>query len=227
MGFSRQEYWSRLPVSSSRGIFLTQGLNPRLMFPALAGRFSTISATWEAPQRRGRRHNFFLFKTRQWVFMFLWKKKSMSENASQTLTFNVRISPKKIRDKKVILMDPPYWVVSMELSAITMRKWTELPPSKRSPGGSEGKASACNAGEMLDLDAKGLAFLEGWTQLQRRMLWDRKNGKNNLVITDIYDHFHFPQSAWHAAVHGAAKSRTTLRNWTELSLRWLANVVLS
>ena len=49
----------------------------------------------------------------------------------------------------------------MELSAITMRKWTELPPSKRSPAGSEGKASACNTGEMLDLDAQELAFLEG------------------------------------------------------------------
>ena len=29
-------------------IFLTQGSNPRLMSPALAGRFFTTSATWEA-----------------------------------------------------------------------------------------------------------------------------------------------------------------------------------
>ena len=31
-----------------QGIFLTQGLNPRLMSPALAGEFFTTSATWEA-----------------------------------------------------------------------------------------------------------------------------------------------------------------------------------
>ena len=30
------------------GIFLTQGSNPRLLSPALAGRFFTTSATWEA-----------------------------------------------------------------------------------------------------------------------------------------------------------------------------------
>ena len=48
-----------------QGIFLTQGLNPRLMSPALAGRFFTTSAIWEAPQRCGCKHNFFLFKTRQ------------------------------------------------------------------------------------------------------------------------------------------------------------------
>ena len=47
MGFSRQEYWSRLP-------FLTPGdlLNPgtelmSLLSPALAGRFFTNCATWE------------------------------------------------------------------------------------------------------------------------------------------------------------------------------------
>ena len=52
MGFSRQEYWSGLPFSSSGdlpdpGIDLTS-----LMSPALAGRFFTTSTTWEAPQRR-------------------------------------------------------------------------------------------------------------------------------------------------------------------------------
>jgi len=42
-----------------QGIFLTQGLNPRLTSPALAGRFFTTSAAWKAPQRRGCKHNFF------------------------------------------------------------------------------------------------------------------------------------------------------------------------
>ena len=40
-GFSRQESW--IP-----GIFLTQGSNPSLVSHALAGRFFTTSATWEA-----------------------------------------------------------------------------------------------------------------------------------------------------------------------------------
>ena len=31
VGFPRQEYWSGLPVSFSRGIFLIQGLNPLLL----------------------------------------------------------------------------------------------------------------------------------------------------------------------------------------------------
>ena len=31
VGFPRQEYWSRLAIPYSRGILLTQGLNPNLM----------------------------------------------------------------------------------------------------------------------------------------------------------------------------------------------------
>ena len=47
MGFSRPEYWSGL-LYPSPGIFPTQRLNLCLMSPALAGRFFTTSATWEA-----------------------------------------------------------------------------------------------------------------------------------------------------------------------------------
>ena len=39
--------WVAMP--SFRGIFLTRGSNCRLMSPALAGRFLTTRATWEAP----------------------------------------------------------------------------------------------------------------------------------------------------------------------------------
>ena len=46
MGLSRQEYWSGLPFSPPGD--LTQRLNPRLMSPALAGRFFTTRASWEA-----------------------------------------------------------------------------------------------------------------------------------------------------------------------------------
>ena len=44
MGFSRQDYWSGLP--SPPGDVPNPGREP--MSPALAGRFFTTSATWEA-----------------------------------------------------------------------------------------------------------------------------------------------------------------------------------
>ena len=48
MGFSRQEYWCGVP-SPSPGNLPDSGIEPRsLMRPALAGRFFTTSATWEA-----------------------------------------------------------------------------------------------------------------------------------------------------------------------------------
>ena len=48
MGFSRQEYWSGLSCPPP-GELPNQGTEPAcLMSPALAGRFFTTSATWEA-----------------------------------------------------------------------------------------------------------------------------------------------------------------------------------
>ena len=48
MGFSRQEYWSGLPVLPP-GDLPDSGTEPEsLMSPALAGRFFTTNATWEA-----------------------------------------------------------------------------------------------------------------------------------------------------------------------------------
>ena len=48
MGFSRQEYWRRLPLPSL-GDLPNPGIEPMsLTSPALAGRFFTISTTWEA-----------------------------------------------------------------------------------------------------------------------------------------------------------------------------------
>ena len=47
MGFPRQEYWSGLPCSPS-GELPDPGIEPMsLMSPVLAGRFFTISTTWE------------------------------------------------------------------------------------------------------------------------------------------------------------------------------------
>ena len=48
MGFSRQEYWSGLPCPPP-GDLLHPGMEPKsLTSPALAGRFFTTGATWEA-----------------------------------------------------------------------------------------------------------------------------------------------------------------------------------
>ena len=48
MGFSREEYWSGLPCPPP-GNLPDSGIEPlSLMSPALAGRFFTTSATWEA-----------------------------------------------------------------------------------------------------------------------------------------------------------------------------------
>ena len=48
MGFSRQEYWSGLQWPSP-GDLPNPGIEPMfLMSPALAGRFFTTSATWDA-----------------------------------------------------------------------------------------------------------------------------------------------------------------------------------
>ena len=49
MGFSKQKYWSGLPFPPPRDL-PNPGIKPTsLASPALAGRFFTTSATWEAP----------------------------------------------------------------------------------------------------------------------------------------------------------------------------------
>ena len=49
VGFCRQEYWNGLPCPSPRDL-PNPGIKPTsLMFPALAGRFFTTSATWKTP----------------------------------------------------------------------------------------------------------------------------------------------------------------------------------
>ena len=51
MGFSRQACWSGLPCPPP-GDLSNPGTEPTsLMFAALAGRFFTISTTWEAPEQ--------------------------------------------------------------------------------------------------------------------------------------------------------------------------------
>ena len=50
MGFPRQKYWRGLPFPTP-GDLRDPGIEPTsLMSPALAGRFFTTHATWEAPR---------------------------------------------------------------------------------------------------------------------------------------------------------------------------------
>ena len=52
MGFSRQECWSGL-LCPLPGDLLNPGIKPTsLTFPALAGRFFTTNASWEAPANK-------------------------------------------------------------------------------------------------------------------------------------------------------------------------------
>ena len=63
MGFSRQQYWSGLSCPPP-GNLPDPGIEPRsLMSPALAGRFFTTSATWEAPEYQRLNHLMSLFKS--------------------------------------------------------------------------------------------------------------------------------------------------------------------
>ena len=65
MGFSRQQYWSGLPYPPPGDLPDPRLISTSLTSPALAGRFFTTSATWEAalaaqfikekPQKMGRR----------------------------------------------------------------------------------------------------------------------------------------------------------------------------
>ena len=49
MGFARQEYWSRLPSPPPGDLPDPGTKHTSLASPALAGRFFTTTATWEAP----------------------------------------------------------------------------------------------------------------------------------------------------------------------------------
>ena len=48
MGFSRQEYWSGLPFPTAGDLPNPEVEPASIMSPALAGRFFTTGATWEA-----------------------------------------------------------------------------------------------------------------------------------------------------------------------------------
>ena len=62
MGFSRQEYWSRLPFSPP-GDLPDPGIEPEsLMSPTLVGRFFTTSTIWEALVKKDNKKIKYVFK---------------------------------------------------------------------------------------------------------------------------------------------------------------------
>ena len=63
MGFSRQEYWSRLPFLSPGAFSEPEIKLTSLASPALASRFFTTSTTWEAPCEAVRTHKILNIKT--------------------------------------------------------------------------------------------------------------------------------------------------------------------
>ena len=91
MGFSRQEYWSRLPCTPP-GYLPTQGLNPCLMSPALAGRFFTTNATWKVVlftySEAFKISPFFLQKFDHFTFLLPSSEKAMPSHSS-TLAWKI------------------------------------------------------------------------------------------------------------------------------------------
>ena len=113
------------------------------------------------------------------------------------------------------------------------------------PGGSPGKESACNAGDLGSIPGLGIAPREGHGNLLQYSCLENPIGGGATVprvtnsqtplkqlCMDVYTHKHIgalqvaqlvkndevrDREAWHAAVHGLAKSWIRLGNWTTIT----------
>ena len=94
MGFSGQEHWSGLPFPSP-GDFPNPGIEPKsLMSPALAGKFLTTRATWEAQSLV--------------YFSLLERKISVSNISSTWATSSQVMETSQINVKRITLSDLSY-----------------------------------------------------------------------------------------------------------------------
>ena len=88
---------------------------------------------------------------------------------------------------------------------ISLKLRRDFPGSPGFPGGSEGKTSACNAGDPGLIPGSGRSPEEGnGNPLQYSCLENPMDGE-----------------AWWATAHAVAKSRTQLRDITSLAVQWL------
>ena len=110
MEFSIQEYWSGLPFPSPGNLSDPGIKSMSLMSPALAGRFFTSSATWEAPEKR--RSSDYMFV----VFTVL-----LNENQHASMFRNTTYSCRE-RDSKFKPMTVSWLWTMSELSCIMEEK---------------------------------------------------------------------------------------------------------
>ena len=98
-----------------------------------------------------------------------------------------------------------FWIETLLLCpGDLLSKSSKLTFSRASPGGSEDKASACNAGDPGLIPGLGRSPGEG-------------NG-NPLQYSCLENPM--DRGAWWATVHGVTKSRTRLSDFTSLRKRW-------
>ena len=90
MGFSRQEYWSRLPFPSAEDLPY-RGTEPvSLASPSLAGRFFTTSAAWKTPANQSRTSQFMWHEVKSlegYLFPQRWNTMSPSQK-TELVPFN-------------------------------------------------------------------------------------------------------------------------------------------
>ena len=87
-GLSRQEYWRGLPLPTP-GDLPNPGIEPTsLTSPALAGRFFTTSATWEAPPWQPLVYFAPLWICLFWSFLNKWDQYSMWLSVLGPLTYH-------------------------------------------------------------------------------------------------------------------------------------------
>jgi len=78
-GFSRQEYWSRLPGCPPEDLLNSGNKSMLLMSPTLAGGFFTTSTTWEAPKLK---HTWRQMKMKTWHTSIYGRQQNQYEEGS-------------------------------------------------------------------------------------------------------------------------------------------------